>query len=277
MQQNKQNLELVQKLTFELLSDFADICEREHINYYLSGGTLLGAVRHGGFIPWDDDADVMLLRKDYMKLIRNQHLYMDLQKRRILSAVDHSYPRDFARFIRTDYLKVDDCSEDEICPYIGIDVFPVDFVPHNQFLYSVLFHFLNIFKRPMGIYGSKKGTGRTLFTIHIRNILRPFINIIGGYRLANTVQFIELCSNRLCKKSVAALAGINGKKEKWDFKDYVPSIDLKFETRYFKCPQNYDIYLKNIYNDYMQLPPLEKRITHGIQIKKRGSNETAIL
>lgn len=261
-------LKILHELTFELLKEFKLLCQKMNVKYYLSGGTLLGAVRHKGFIPWDDDADVMMLRKDYQKLINEQKKYLDISKFQILSAYDNTYPRDFARFVRKDYYKTDDCVDDDLCPYLGIDIFPVDFVPNNNLLFCLVFYFLNPFKRLVGIYGSRRGTGASRITILLRNILRPFVKIIGGYRIAKFTQYLESICNLFCTKSVAALSGINGKKEKWLYSEYEPECLLKFEGEEFLCPLNYHIYLKNLYGDYMKLPPENKRKAHGIKIIK---------
>ena len=89
-------------LLLELLIDFDKLCKDLDINYYLSGGTLLGAVRHHGFIPWDDDADVMLLRKDY-ELLLKASMNMRINNRKIFSLNNKTFARDYARFVRTDY------------------------------------------------------------------------------------------------------------------------------------------------------------------------------
>lgn len=266
-------IDVLHQLTLELLVKFDQLCKLANVKYYLSGGTLLGAVRHQGFIPWDDDADVMMMRDDYMKLIKEQKKYLDLSQFQILSVVDETYPRDFSRFVRKDYYKSDDCVEDMVCPYIGIDIFPVDFVPHNKYLFNILFYFLSFFKRLMGIYGSKKDTGSTFLTKKMRNLLRPFVCMVGGYKLAKIVQAIEVFSNAHCKISVASLAGINGKREKWEYTEYEAETKLKFENYFFSCPLNYDIYLKHLYKDYMELPSIENRITHGIRIIKHIGEE----
>ena len=241
-------IDFIHKLTLELLDEFSKLCETAEVEYFLSGGTLLGAVRHQGFIPWDDDADIMMLRDDYMRLLKVQKNYLDTRQYQILSVNDNTYPRDFARFVRKDYFKTDECVED-ICPYVGIDIFPVDFVPSNKIIFELLYQFLSFFKRLMGVYGSKKNTGVTEITRFLRNMFRPVVSLIGGYRLARVVQTIELTSNRLCNKSVAALSGINGRKEKWEYEDYLPKMKL--------------------YGDYMKIPPENKRVTHGISILKR--------
>ncbi len=74
----------------------------------------------------------MMLRDDYMRLLKVQKNYLDTRQYQILSVNDNTYPRDFARFVRKDYFKTDECVEDNICPYVGIDIFPVDFVPSNK-------------------------------------------------------------------------------------------------------------------------------------------------
>ena len=76
--ENSKKLELMQSVLFEIICDIDDFCTENNIRYYLSGGSCIGAVRHNGFIPWDDDVDIMMPRKDYMKLGNNPLFFTGL-------------------------------------------------------------------------------------------------------------------------------------------------------------------------------------------------------
>lgn len=254
-------------LLLELLIDFDKLCKDLDINYYLSGGTLLGAVRHQGFIPWDDDADVMLLRKDY-ELLLKASMNMKINNRKIFSLNNKTFARDYARFVRTDYYKEEDFVIKEDCPYLGIDIFPVDFVPEKNWLFNIQCIILHYLKILLDISNTDYHTGSTKFKRFIRDCLRPILKFIGRYRLAYLTNVFCKLFNSHCEINVAAISGINGKRERWKFEDYRLQSKAEFEGYLFPIPLKYHIYLTNLYGDFMQLPPKSKRKTHGVKIQK---------
>lgn len=264
------DIKQIQKLNLEMMKEFDKFCRENKIKYYLAGGTLLGAVRHKGFIPWDDDVDIMMLRKDYDKLIAlKSKIKNENPERQLVSVRDKTFARDYARYIRKDYSKIENHVEENDCPYLGMDIFPILFVPTIDFLYWLHVKFYYIFRVLMSIATSKANTGTTKCRRIIRNILRPLTQMIGKYRIARWCETIGGIYHKFCKQSVAAMSGAAGLKERWKYSDCKEQIELNFEDTQFWAPLNYDIHLKTLYGDYMKLPPEDKRITHGIRIKKR--------
>ena len=127
------NLNEIQQVYLELLGEFDAVCRHHGLRYDLCGGSMLGAVRHKGYIPWDNDIDLSMPRPDYERLLALKlegKLQMSAH-RDLVSDRDETFPRHFARFVRHDVKRVADMAEEWDCPYIGIDIFPLDAVPDN--------------------------------------------------------------------------------------------------------------------------------------------------
>ena len=126
---NLLTLKETQQVYLELLAEFDQVCMEHGLRYDLCGGSMLGAVRHGGYIPWDNDIDLSMPRPDYERLLTMMPPLP--QNRALVSYHDGTFPRHFARYVRKDVLRVSDMAEDWDCPYIGIDIFPLDFYPDD--------------------------------------------------------------------------------------------------------------------------------------------------
>ena len=122
-------LKEIQKIEFEILKEFAQFCAKHNLKYYLAGGTLLGAIRHKGFIPWDDDIDVCMPRKDYMYFINN----FDEWNRKLKVKCNYKSNIDapFAKIVNLDTIIYSKYANNNIDTNICIDIFPVDGLPEN--------------------------------------------------------------------------------------------------------------------------------------------------
>ena len=263
---NYLSLKEIQDVNLELLIEFNEICKKNGLRYDLVGGSLLGAVRHKGFIPWDDDIDVNMPRPDYERFL-NLSLKgnLDLPKNReVISNRNNTFARHFARYIRYDVKRESEYSSENDCPYIGIDIFVEDGAYNNKLLYSIQIFRVKFWRRALLLSLSKPNMSSKGKNIAIlKNIFRPIFKSIGSYKIARHL-------DKICKevkfenaKYVAAINGMYGEKEKWLKQDMMPQIDLEFEGRYFPGYKNYDIYLSNLYGNYMELPSEDKREPHG--------------
>jgi lipopolysaccharide cholinephosphotransferase len=286
---SKEQLRQLQLNELELIVEVDRICRKNHIKYSLDGGTLLGAIRHKGFIPWDDDADVIFTRHEYAKFYRA--CKKDLKKDQFFLQeyrTDPYYRWGYAkmRHKETDYVR----KGQEHMRYrtgVCIDVFVVDNVPDNivlrqmnyylnECLRKVLYSEVGQFEAPNPIL---RGWYRILHKIP-RNLVFSIRNTVAAIHNRKPT---ELKSHLLfpypkktCKYGMPADS----------FDEY---IDVEFEGMTFKGLKNYDRYLKLLYGDYMELPPEEKR--YGIntaskielkdirleEIQKRYADENARL
>lgn len=258
-------LQQMQQVYLELLQDFDGLCQKHGLRYDLAGGSLLGAVRHGGIIPWDDDIDVCMPRPDYERMLRlKAEGKLELpEKRDLISDRDRTFARHFGRFVRQDVKRVSDMAEDWDCPYIGMDIFPVDGLPENDRAFKRQCWQVRQLRRFLLTSVEKAGTSRKgALAAKIKDLYRPILKWIGPFRLARWLD--KVCSRVDYEGAqlVGAITGMYGHKERWSKADMLPQTRLPFEGLQACAFKNYDIYLKNLYGDYMKLPPEDQRVPH---------------
>lgn len=267
IEREKIGLKELQKLTLDLIIEFDAFCQKNDIKYVLGGGSMLGAIRHKGFIPWDDDMDVMMLREEYDKLLKAAEkaakepsdseggLKID---RRFISPYDHTFARNFARYVRCDYTKHEEGFEEDDCPWIGIDIFPIDFVPGDD-RFKKQMKQVRFWRKMLLFSLTVPNSGKSKAKKIAKNIIRPFTKLIGSYNMALKMDKIAMKYADGDRTYIAAVCGMYGDRERWKLEEYLPQVRVPFEGVLLPVPKNYDIYLSNLYHDYMQLPPEDKR------------------
>lgn len=267
------NLEELKKIELNILKDVVEFCDANQINYFLCGGTLLGAVRHNGFIPWDDDIDIMIPRPDYKQFIKiyNKNRQCSYYEAHAIDN-DENYWRTHCQVfdIRTMLFSVDALRDKNKKNSIFVDIFPIDGMPKNiilqklYFLFYLLLHAIhcgNILKiQPSYHYG--KG-------ISIKNKIRSYIKyiFIFMFRPFNTKKIIKFCDwyaqlydyNESEYVALVAEYGDFGSKGIVTKKIYDGFKYLYFEGLKVKVPQDYETYLKTVFGNYMKLPPENER------------------
>jgi lipopolysaccharide cholinephosphotransferase len=255
----------MQQVYLELLEEFDALCSAHGLRYDLAGGSALGAVRHGGFIPWDDDIDVCMPRPDYERLLtlKAQGRLRLPQKRDVISNRDQTLARHFGRYIRQDVGRMSDMAEEKDCPYIGMDIFPVDGLPSGDLAFRWQCFEIRQLRRFLLTSVEKKGTSRRgALAARIKDLYRPILKLIGPYRIAARLD--RVCSRVPYEKAeyVGAVTGMYGSRERWKKEELLPQVRLPFAHLQASCYQNYHIYLSNLFGDYMRLPPLEQQVPH---------------
>ncbi|MDO4614320.1 MAG: LicD family protein [Lachnospiraceae bacterium] len=266
--QNQQLLTLteMQQVYLEMLIEFDALCRKYNLRYDLCGGSMLGAVRHKGFIPWDDDIDVSLPRPDYRRLL-GLYLKGKLElpgHRDLIMFNNKTFARHYARYIRYDVKRTPDMAEEDDCPYIGLDIFAVDGLPSREPALSREIFTIRQLRRCLLTSVEKAGTSRKgKLAAAVKDIYRPALKKFGSYRLAAML-------DRECRRVdyetaeyVGIANGMYGKKERWLKKDMLPQKMYEFEGHLFPGYENADIYLTNLYGDYMKMPPKEAQQPHG--------------
>lgn len=239
------NLRKQQLIMLDILIEIDRICKIHNIPYWLSYGTLLGAVRHGGFIPWDDDLDIEMEMKYFNRLIKI--LSKELDKRFVLQShkTDKSYVAPYIKVRDTQSMVYEHNNIDQNYKYRGIyvDVFPIEKVNNHclklsKYLHAVLY-----------------------ISSHLKydhwNILK-YINSIYYYFLQKIIYPLF----RLFPKHVYTLTYGSALYEPRDIESIYPIKEINFEGKKFSAPNNIHDYLFKIYGNYMQLPPLDKIKTH---------------
>lgn len=257
--------EEVQRLEREMLAEFDRICKKHGIKYTLYGGTLLGAVRHNGFIPWDDDIDVAVLRSDYEKLeeICTRELPSDLFYQ--THGTDKEWFRMYAK-IRMNGTVFKELAHNgwDIHHGIYIDIFPMDVIPDDSKKKKVQDFKFKLWS--LGLSAKyidvRSRTGKKKFFAYILKCLYlPFsLEFLYGQATKAASQY-----NKSEYKNVKNFFGAYGDREilpKAYFDDIQP---MKFDDYEFDGVSAYHDVLCRFYGDYMQLPPVEKRVSrHAI-------------
>lgn len=269
--EQKQYLTLreVQLTEYNILCRVADFFDEHGIKYFLCGGTLIGAIRHNGFIPWDDDIDIFVPRDDYEKLkeiIRKGKNLGGSMTFRLPGDTGYQFP--FIKASDLDYT-FDDVNnyEDNLQQHIWVDIFPLNHYPDRKFAHRIYVAKLHFFHKvtQYNAVKIKKGFSRNAILIRIAKAVSF---ILGGYQ--NVCIIADKLGKRLDKRYSKSKHVGNGS---WTG-DYYPAESVAnyathdFEGRKFSVPENYDLFLRSFYGDYMQLPPVEKRQTHYIKVYK---------
>ena len=268
-------LKEMQQVYLELLKEFDALCQKYHLRYDLAGGSLLGAVRHGGFIPWDDDIDVCMPRPDYQRLLalKAQGTLKLPSGRDVISHHDRSMARHFGRYVRHDVRRLSEMAEENDCPYIGMDIFPIDGLPKGKMAFKWQCFQIRQLRRFLLTSVEKKGTSRRgALAAKIKDLYRPLLKAIGPYRIAERLD--RVCSRVPFDKAkfVGAVTGMYGTRERWSKEQMLPQKRMKFEDTEACVFANYDIYLSNLFGDYMRLPPIEQQVPHcdrGYRVKEK--------
>lgn len=267
MNNDTYHLNELHSVLLELLTVFDYICRKNDIKYSIGFGTMLGAIRHKGFIPWDDDVDVLILRKDFNKLCRI--IDNDLKQEYFFqtSQTDKKYPYNTARLRKNNtsmiYEKWIDAGFHQ---GIYIDIIPLDNVPDN-FFRALIQKFLIVLLTPFRFFKNKKvffSGGRNI-PFFLKWLLYSIFHKFPLNRISELETRVEtFYLNESCSK-VAFLGEGNLFLKRWYpvqpiMKSYLENIiDVSFENTNLMCSKSYDQLLRQWYGDYMILPPENKR------------------
>ena len=253
-----ENIQEIHHILLGIATAFHQICIKNNIPYCMLGGTMLGAVRHKGFIPWDDDMDFAVPREYYEKLtiLLEQELPQNYCCRTYKNSEVIKYP----------FIKIEDCrtcidDKSLSCPLeekigLNIDVFPLDRCDKDSWRMKRVFFYISL---------------QTLFFVESPTYSKPMELIKKFCRIfspKDRLFFIKRLENAMLHAGDAGDIGnlIGRWREKESFKAdiYQNQADYPFENITLRGPKDYDTYLVQMYGDYMQLPPESARQVHAV-------------
>lgn len=260
------NVELkrLQQCELNMFKEFIEICEKHHLKYFLLGGTLLGAVRHKGFIPWDDDIDVGMPREDYEKFLTLAQRHLSEHYFLQTFVTDPDFPLNFAKIRdnRTTFIE-NSVKNIKMNHGIYIDVFPLDYYPDDKLRQAqfdlanrmLTMRILKVFSLPIEVTGGR-------FKVMMRNIVSMILNIAYPTVRSAVEKRDKLIKRNGISSLLANFSGAWGKKEICPSEWFGEGSTHEFEGLQVKGPLRYHEYLERLYGDYMQPPPPEKRRGH---------------
>ena len=255
----------LQKIQLNILIKVANFCDENNINYFLFGGTLLGAIRHEGFIPWDDDIDIAMTRDQY-ELFLKKWDYSDtsliLQNKTSNPEIHHSYTK--IRLLESSFIE----QETEFSDFnkgIFIDVFPIDNFPEKPNVIDKILLFCRMYLMALSLHkaGYKDMSNKAV------KLIVSFSNIFLSIKLINFLnqkimeRYIKLESSY----ATSYTSGAGYYKHHIKKEIYEDLININFENHNFKAPKKFDAYLKRVYGDYMKLPTLDDQKSQHRVIK----------
>ncbi|MBQ7740000.1 MAG: LicD family protein [Eubacterium sp.] len=256
----------LQKVCTELLKKFDEICKENSLKYSAAGGTMLGAVRHGGFIPWDDDVDVNMPREDYEKLLKLQ--YEDEQYKILNYRYIDNYYHSFTKMIDKT-TEIDEPLRGEKNMGVYIDIFPVDYVGDYETeapkVVKKAWKNSNFWQHlGSDVKYHRAFTPKYLAKLIFRGVIYPFRKKLLYHF---DTMFTNIPKSEYCANLQLGTYGMGEcfKSELWEDMIYLPFEDIEI------CAfRDYDSYLSSLFGDYMTPPPEDKReSTHTFTAYKK--------
>ncbi|MGN0371087.1 MAG: phosphorylcholine transferase LicD [Butyrivibrio sp.] len=271
-----EELRTLQLKELGVLKEITSLCDRHGIKYFAAGGTLLGCIRHGGFIPWDDDVDLAMPRPDYEKFIKiageelPKHLRLENYK---LTPDVSNIP--FLKVLDDSTELVLNYAEKPIYTNMFIDIFPYDGVPDGKLrlkLYKARILWLRLWRN----YAD-------MDNIHMHRVNRPFIErflikfgkITHINKILNLHKITDKTEKYIKKFDFYKCRYVNSNYGAYKFREIMPAeyyasaVKRKFEDMELNCPVKGEEVLSNLYGDYMKLPPeSERHLQHGMEIRR---------
>ncbi len=266
--------EKVQELTLSLLKVYIEFCEKYHLRYYFTGGALIGVLRHHGFIPWDDDIDVGMPRKDYEKFLR-------LMKKKCPEGygicnryTDPNWHFAMSQFIDKESEIIIHLAEKPRKANIWLDVFPLDGLPSGKFrrwmrIKNILIHryLVQIAFIDTQVDANRKRPASEKIVLGICKAI-PFGKLIQTDKVMNHMEKVLASSDFYQSEYAGNMLGRYREREAVPQKYFGTPKKGDFENMQVNIPEMSHELQTALYGNYMKLPPKESRVAHNVTIVK---------
>lgn len=270
------NIELLHQVDLNIVKQVIEICAKYNLKYYMLGGTMLGAIRHKGFIPWDDDIDLGMPREDYERFLKVAQLELEPNLKLVNYKTDPNYHYYITRILDTE-TKVEEerIGNENRYTNASIDIFPIDGTPNNSFLRKIYF-FRVLYHRALMSLCYKDSIDRKRPRGKAERLLLWVMERMPIEKLTTPYKQKEKIDKLLRKQKVEGAEYIGNIMGAYRTKEIVPSYFYgegkmyQFEDIELRGMDKFDEYLTWTYGDYMKLPPEDKRKTHFKIIEIHG-------
>lgn len=251
--------EQLKSIELNILGEIKRVCSANNLKFYLCGGTLLGAIRHKGFIPWDDDIDIYMPREDYNKFITLFNEYSDLHYKFMCMENSSKYCLPYGKVVCTDTILIETCVKSTPGMGVYVDVFPLDGLGDSlDEAKSIILKCVR-YRALLGwaISENRKATPTNI----LKNV---FCQILFLSRRVLYSQYLKTSQKNSFANSkyIAFCGAYYGEREILEHDIFSAFEFCEFEKELYPIPIGYDTYLRKLYGNYMLLPPIEKRVAH---------------
>jgi lipopolysaccharide cholinephosphotransferase len=255
------NVNQLKSIQLRIMDFFHNWCQENGITYFITAGTLIGALRHKGFIPWDDDIDVVMLRTDYERMLS---LFPKSGRYQLYSIeTDTSCIFPYAKIYDSETVMIEGDEKEPSYIGVNIDIFPLDNATNDYQDAVTMKKSLHFISNILGVKLLDRANRG-----FVKNVTVALLRFLAGFfsyswlvkRIINKSK--KYINNNDSRYIVNAVIYAKGEREILEREWFKESIDLEFEGRKYKAPIGADQYMRRLFGDYMQLPPADKRVSH---------------
>ena len=255
------SLQEMKEIEFDILKELDSFCKKNNIRYFISHGTLLGAIRYKGFIPWDDDIDVLVPREDYKRLIS---IYKDNENYHLYSyEKDHSFLFPYAKLVDMQTVKDESSYDNGVRLGLDVDIFPLDAWSDDleEAKRESAYIQMNLFR--LGLTKLRHPDSAQPLKRFVKGVAMAFCKMRGSeHYLKNVMDQAKKYNGSMTKYLGNKAWNVYKQKDIIPADAFAEAIEIEFNGEKFPTMVGYDAFLSSLYGDYMPEPPKEKQKTH---------------